>query len=428
MAVMSQEQKDKGQAEVATERDLVEAIDGIVREVKSSSKLTKFYAESLKRLQSFRDVLDNVETRVAIIGITSSGKSTLMNAVLGAELLPTRVGPSSSRQVICGWDETQRGEILFDGETGKKPRIVKGDPDDIRKEMEKYGDEKFNPQNREQVDEIRVHAPGFRFNRDLVIIDTPGLDAYGLDQHKEVTMKLVLPMVDMILFLTNVKCDSDGANLAFIDNVTTDDKPLVIVQNKIDSIEAKNTRSGVAKTVEEVKHDHLVRIQRLISSAKKESVRRAPIVQVSAKAPTWKRSNLGELGRVLDEQVRLNSRFRVARRASRLAGVFDEMSDALDAKLASSVEAAAAMREQRKQFEQRTECVRLLSDTFKDVDEDVRRRLQHAEEKQERASQEDRRRVFGIRRIFWVVQFLLLGTAILLLRRNSGRIRDEGKI
>ena len=139
----------------------------------------------------------------------------------------------------------------------------------------------------EGVDEIRVHAPGFRFNHDLVIIDTPGLDAYGLDQHKEVTMKLVLPTVDMILFLTNVKCDSDAANLGFIDNVTTDSKPLVIVQNKIDSIEPKITKNGIEKTVEEVKHDHLVRIQRLVSNAKKESVRNAPIVQVSAKAPTW---------------------------------------------------------------------------------------------------------------------------------------------
>lgn len=362
---------------IETERDLIVLIDGLIKEIKRSPELSKFYAESLKRLQAFRVVLDNVETRIAIIGITSSGKSTLMNAVLGAELLPTRVGPSSSKQVICGWDDRQEGEIIFDAESGKKPRIVKGNADAIRRELEKYGDEKFNPGNREMVDEIRVHAPGFRFNHDLVIIDTPGLDAYGLDQHKEVTMKLVLPTVDMILFLTNVKCDSDGANLEFIDNVTTDDKPLIIVQNKIDSIEAKYTREGIAKTVEEVKHDHLVRIQRLIGRAKKESVRRAPIVQVSARAASWTKSNLGELGKVLDEQIRLNSRFRVARRAQRLAGVIGEMSDALKPKLEQSRESESASLDQRKQLDRLQKSVDSVSTYWEKTEEDFKRRLQH---------------------------------------------------
>lgn len=362
---------------IETERDLIVLIDGIVKEIKKSPELSKFYAESLRRLHAFRVVLDNVETRIAIVGITSSGKSTLMNAVLGAELLPTRVGPSSSKQVICGWDNRQEGEIIFDAESGRTSRIVKGKADVIRRELEKYGDEKFNPGNREMVDEIRVHAPGFKFNRDLVIIDTPGLDAYGLDQHKEVTMKLVLPTVDMILFLTNVKCDSDGANLEFIDNVTTDDKPLIIVQNKIDSIEAKNTREGIAKTVEEVKHDHLVRIQRLIERAKKESVRRAPIVQVSARATSWAQSNLGELGRVLDEQIRLNSRYRVARRAQRLAGILGEMANALKPKLEQSQEASAALRGQRRELDRLQECVDSLSSYWEGVNEDFTRRLQH---------------------------------------------------
>ena len=369
---------------INTERDLIACIDGVAGKISQNAALKSFYRESLRRLSDFKRILGNVEMRIAIIGITSSGKSTLMNAVLGAKLLPTRVGPSSSKQVLCGWGEKQEGEIVFDPEMGKNTRKLKGTADAIRGELEKYGDEKFNPHNREGVDEIRVTSPGFRFHRDLVIIDTPGLDAYGLDQHKEVTMKLVLPTVDMILFLTNVKCDSDAANLGFIDSVTTDEKPLVIVQNKIDSIEPKITRNGIEKTVEEVKRDHFVRIRRLVSNAKKASVRNAPIVQVSAKAPTWKQSNLGELGKVLDEQIRLNSRSRVARRAGRLATLFEEMVESLLPKVDKSKSAEAALATQRKALSTLQAGVKKLADNWASTNDELERRLRGVKDIHER--------------------------------------------
>ncbi len=356
-----------------SEKSIRESIESLMASIAKSAKLRTFFSHDLKLLGELKERIGNVETRIAIIGITSSGKSTLMNAVLGAPLLPTRVGPSSSKQVLCGWDEKCEAEILFSPESGKQPRVIKGP--DVPAELERYGDEKFNRGNREEVDEIRVHAPGFRFDKNLVIIDTPGLDAYGLDQHKEVTMKLVLPTVDMVLFLTNVKCDSDAANLAFIDNVTTDDKPLVVVQNKIDSIEAKISRRGVEKTREEVQQDHLRRLQRLLAGAKKASVRNAPIVQVSAKAKSWKDSNLAELGEVLDRQIALNSRFRISRRARQFTRIVEEMIAALKPRLESAIRVADAQAAERSKFARWQEHLNGLSRVWQSTEDEIRRRL-----------------------------------------------------
>lgn len=336
-----------------SERDVIAAIDSLISVADRSPESRKFFSKSVRDLESLKARIGNHDTRIAIVGITSSGKSTLMNAVLGADLLPARVGPSSSRQVLCGWGTEQMAEIRFDPETRKPPRVLKGRAEKIRSEIEKYGDERYNPGNRENVDEIRVHASKFKFNRDLVIIDTPGLDAYGLDQHKEVTMKLVLPTVDMVLFLTNVKCDSDAANLSFLDAATTDDKPLVVVQNKIDSIEAKVAREGVVKTVEEIKLEHRHRLERLLASAKKSSVRTAPIVQVSAKT----HANLGELKRVLDEQIRMNARFRLGRRVSQFSAIVREMLDVLRPKLAESKQTEAASQLARQSLQAKKEAL-----------------------------------------------------------------------
>lgn len=288
-------------------KDIKELIASTVSLYDSTPVAKNFFSASRKRLEDLLHRIGSSQTRIAVIGITSSGKSTLLNAILGQELLPTGVAPSSGRQVLCGYDTTLHADFIFTPDSGKKRLVV---TKNIREKLRQYGDERFNPGNREQIDEIHVYSPNFKFDRELVFVDTPGLDAYKLGVHEEITLKLVLPTVDMIMFLTNVKCDSDGQNLAFIDRSTSDVKPLIVVQNKIDSISEKISKRGIEKTVGEIRQEHLARLHRLLAGAQKESVRRAPVVQVSANAPTWELSNLEELKKILSEQIRLNSSFR----------------------------------------------------------------------------------------------------------------------
>ena len=288
---------------IKTTQELKSAINGILRVYCSSKESEAFFAESIKIYQKQLERLESNYVRIAIIGITSSGKSTLLNSILGEKLLPTAVAPSSSKQVVCGYASEKYAKVIFEEGSGKKDRIIKSN---ILSEISRYGDEKCNPHNREHVAELQVFSPNYKFRRELLFIDTPGLDAYGLTEHEDITMKLVLPSVDMVLFLTNVKCDSDKQNLDSIDRCTTDDKPLVVVQNKIDSIEEKRSKQyGVEKTKEQVKQDHFNRLHKLLQNAKKRSVQTAPIVQVSAKLP-WAESNLEELQRVMSEQVDRN--------------------------------------------------------------------------------------------------------------------------
>ena len=259
--------------------------------------------------------------------------------------MPTGVAPSSGRQVLCGYDKTLHADIIFTPESGRKRLVI---TNDIKTQLKKYGDERSNPRNREQVEEIHVYSPFFKFDHELIFVDTPGLDAYNLGIHEEITLKLVLPTVDMIMFLTNVKCDSDGQNLEFIDRSTSEIKPLVVVQNKINSLSAKISKRGVEKTVDEIKQEHFNRLQRLLSNAQKESVRNAPIVQVSANAPTWELANLEGLRQILAEQIKLNSSFREKLFLRQFICEIRDTQTALTAALAESREKSVRFAERQK--------------------------------------------------------------------------------
>jgi hypothetical protein len=115
-------------------------------------------------------------------------------------------------------------------------------------------------------------------------VDTPGLDAYGYEKHETLTMKLFLPTVDVVVYLTDAKPSTDGVTANYLDCIGENRKPLVFVQNKIDSIEPKiGLGACVERSRQEVAQDHLDRLRRLLSEQYADCVRVAPILQVSAK-------------------------------------------------------------------------------------------------------------------------------------------------
>ena len=340
---------------VATEGELIAHVDCVLSWVQSRPTLRKFLEKTIGRLEDLRRRASSSLTRIAIVGITSSGKSTLMNAVLGYDLLPTEVGPSTGSQVVCGYDDVLHADIIFEEESGKDKLIIRDRPSKINEALDRYGNEKLNKHNRERVAEIHVFSPRFRFDHDLIIIDTPGLDAEGLAYHEKITLQNVLPTVDMVMFLTTAKCDSDKTNLGFIDETMSDEKLLVVVQNKIDAVEAKLAkRDGkvvVVKTVAEERQSHRERVGKLLQKAACVTVRGAPVVQVAARLG-WEQSNLSELGKVVSGQIQLNAKYRTSRYGVQFERELLQCRDALSAVLGTSENARKSRTERMRDLNQ----------------------------------------------------------------------------
>ena len=257
--------------------ELNEKIQQIHAILSRDDKLTNYFQDDLKWLRHREAQWSNDAFRIGLIGITSSGKSTLVNALLGEKLLPDAVQPSSNSLVICEWGERTEAVVHFK-DLGKKPHLIPGKA--IAKGLLRYADEAWNPGNREGVEEIRVRSPRFGLGRSVVLVDTPGLDAFGHDDHERLTLEVLLPTVDVVLVLTTCKANSDEKIKEYVSLARDHGKPVIIVQNMIDSVVEKLGADGcVTETRSQVLAKHLRRLQFVLRQARVDA---ASIIQFSA--------------------------------------------------------------------------------------------------------------------------------------------------
>ncbi len=225
--------------------------------------------------------------RVGVLGVTSAGKSTLLNALLGKPILPARVRPSSNTLVQCRHGAEERARIVFSG--GRTPLILQAPLADA---LQDYTDETRNPENRQQVAEIELRSPTFLLGEGTVLIDTPGLDAYGYDAHEALTLETLLPTVDVVLFVTTAKANSDAQVGSYLAHCEASKKPVILVQNMADTIQPKlGVGAEVLKTASEVAEEHRRRASRIVGEAL--GGQEVEVVQVSARRALSGRSDSG---------------------------------------------------------------------------------------------------------------------------------------
>ncbi len=257
--------------------ELNEYVQQIRALLSRDSKLTDYFRGELEWLGRREAQWNNDAFRIGLIGITSSGKSTLVNALLGEELLPKAVRPSSNSLVICEWGERAEAIVHFKA-ASKKPHLIPGKS--MKNGLRRYADEESNPGNREGVEEIQVRSPRFDLGRGVVLVDTPGLDAFGHDDHERLTLDVLLPTVDAVLFLTTCKANSDEKVKEYVCQARDHGKPVIVVQNMIDSVVEKLGSDGrVIEMLSQVLAKHLRRLQSVLQRAGVDAV---SIIQFSA--------------------------------------------------------------------------------------------------------------------------------------------------
>ena len=202
-------------------------------------------AEVQGRAAELLERAENQVFRVAVVGEFKRGKSTLINALLGREVLPADVLPCSAtlNRVTYGLHPSVR--LRFKPDTNGVEREETIGIDDLAEYVTKLTPD--SEQRAADIAEAVVHYP-VRYCRDKAdIIDTPGLndDAAMTD----VTMG-VLPTVDAAVLVILAQSPFSGYEGEFLNRLLTHDLGRVLfVVNRMDEIRRPQDRERVLKVV-----------------------------------------------------------------------------------------------------------------------------------------------------------------------------------
>ena len=196
------------------------------------------------------EVVSRVETdvfRIAVVGEFKRGKSTLINALLGQEILPADVLPCSATLNRVTYGLRPSVELVFRPDGSGKRRTETIAPEALAEYVTKLTPD--SEVRAAAIEEAIVYHP-LRFCRDKAdIIDTPGLnDDNAMTQ---VTMA-VLPQVDAALFVILAQSPFSGYEADFLNKLLTHDLGRVIfVVNRIDEIRREPDRQRILTVVRE---------------------------------------------------------------------------------------------------------------------------------------------------------------------------------
>ncbi|MFC5403746.1 dynamin family protein [Cohnella soli] len=158
---------------------------------------------------------------VAFCGHFSAGKSTLVNAICGAQLLPSSPIPTSANVVTVSNGEPSASTVFKDA----AGHI--GDPRDIAVEdLHRYA------ADGEGVTSIRVTYPIPLLGDRMAIVDTPGVDSTD-GAHRAAT-ESALHLADVVFFVTDYNHVQSEVNFRFMRSLARWGKPTYLIVNMID--------------------------------------------------------------------------------------------------------------------------------------------------------------------------------------------------
>ncbi len=255
------------------QNNIVNAIQRIIKALENSKGQ---FPTFIQWLEDRLSIWSQPNWRVGMIGVTSSGKSTLINALLGDKLLPSGVRPSSNTLVMCAHGDRKEAVVHFEN-SSKASHIHQS----IAENLSRYSDEAHNPGNTYGVAQIDLYCPDFLPGKGISLVDTPGLDAHGYDSHETLTMKTFMPTIDLAIFVTTAKANADQQVVSYLADIAHAGKPIILVQNMVDTIEPKLGAGGsVERSREDVARQHLDRLRNISREAFGDL--RHQVIQVSA--------------------------------------------------------------------------------------------------------------------------------------------------
>jgi PAS domain-containing protein/GTPase SAR1 family protein len=312
-----------GGKELASEKVVVNYLNSVVSSL-SDTLIEKLFPARKSQIENLLRATKGVELEVGVVGITSSGKSTFINAMMGERLLPEETRATTNLVIRCRKGE-ERG-VTAVWQDGERKRVVGAQL--TAKWMECLASEHMNPSNQQAIAFLEWTSPGAALPEGLVLVDTPGLDACDFPEHSEFLLRRLLPTLDIVIYVTSIRNRFKTADLELLEAVLEQDQRVIFLLSQID-LEQDDVEGGQVVFSRRQKLSAYVRELRLDIENKFPgcSLRRSGIVPVSSKlamayfydrqSAAWNASNFGTLIEQLAVFQANLSRYRIEARGKR---------------------------------------------------------------------------------------------------------------
>lgn len=173
--------------------------------------------------EELREKIETNTFNLVVVGQFKRGKTSLINALLGEDILPVAVVPLTSIVTIMKYGEALRIVVHFND--GRVAEIK-------TESLPEYVTERGNPKNEKDVSEVVINYPSPYLRGGVQIIDTPGVGS--VYEHNTDVAYRYLPKSDAALFLLSVDQPLSKAELEFLKDVREYSKRIFFLLNKAD--------------------------------------------------------------------------------------------------------------------------------------------------------------------------------------------------
>lgn len=192
-------------------------------------------------LRELRVKLASQAFNLVVAGQFKRGKTSVINALIGADLLPVGVIPLTSVVTVMSYGDPIAVRAVFEDE--RREAIA----------TERLGDyvtEKGNPHNVKGVREVMIAYPSPWLQGGVRLIDTPGIGS--VYRHNTDVAYRFLPQADAVLFLLSVDQPVSQAEHDFLKEVSGYAGKTFVLLNKIDLLSEAELHESLAFTEQTV--------------------------------------------------------------------------------------------------------------------------------------------------------------------------------
>lgn len=189
---------------------------------------------TLESLCELAERLGRQRLHLAVLGQFKRGKSTLLNALLGAEVVPMGVLPVTA---IPTFLEAATGPGLTTlYSDGREDPVDFASVEGLRQRLAELVTEEANPDNQLGLARVIVRLPSELLTKGVSLIDTPGVGS--THQHNTQAADAVLPACDAALFVVSADPPITEIEMGYLSRIRPHVGHILVVLNKVDLLGA----------------------------------------------------------------------------------------------------------------------------------------------------------------------------------------------